>query len=44
MQNENGCIITSIHMDQGKEFENNLFEGHCNEHGINHNFSTPYTP
>ena len=44
VQNKNGCIITSIHMDHGKECENHLFEEHCNEHGISHNFSTPYVP
>ena len=44
VQNEKGFIITCIRNDHGREFENIDFEEYCNEHGINHNFSTPKTP
>nr|CAN62159.1 hypothetical protein VITISV_041771 [Vitis vinifera] len=44
VQNEKGFTITCIRSDHGREFENINFEDYCNEHGINHNFSTPRTP
>ena len=44
VQNEKGFAITFIRSDHGREFENIDFEDYCNEHGINHNFSTPRTP
>ena len=44
MQNEKGINITSIRNDRGREFEKNLFNMFCVEHGIEHTFSAPYTP
>ena len=44
VHNEKGFEITCIRSDHGREFENINFEDYCNEHGINHNFSTPRTP
>ena len=35
--------IISIKSDHGGEFENTEFEMFCDEHGIEHNFSTPRT-
>ena len=43
-QNEKGFAITCMRSDHGREFKNIDFEEYCNEHGINHNFSTPKTP
>ena len=31
----------SVRSDHGGEFENHGFETFCNEHGYDHNFSTP---
>ena len=36
--------ISSIRSDQGKEFENSLFESFCMKNGIEHEFSAPKTP
>ncbi|KAL8093193.1 hypothetical protein AgCh_035182 [Apium graveolens] len=36
--------IVYIRTDHGKEFENSSFTNFCDEHGITHNFSAPYTP
>ena len=44
VQNEKGFAITCIRSDHEREFENIDFEEYCNEHGIDHNFSTPITP
>ena len=44
IRNEKDFTITCIRSDHGREFENIDFEEYCNEHGINHNFSTPRTP
>ena len=33
--------IVRIISDHGKEFENSIFVGLCNKHGISHEFSTP---
>ena len=44
VQNEKGFAITCIRSDHGREFENIDFEEYCNEHRIDHNFSTPRTP
>ena len=42
--NEKGFIISCIRSEHGREFENVEFEGFCDEHGIEHNFSAPRTP
>ena len=44
IQNEKGFIISCIRSDHGRKFENVEFEGFCDEHGIEHNFSAPRTP
>ena len=44
IQNEKGFIISCIRSDHGREFENVEFEGFCDEHEIEHNFSSPRTP
>ena len=44
VQNEKGFAITCIRNYHGREFENIDFEEYCNEHGIDHNFSTLNTP
>src|SRR6185295_828043 len=36
--------LKSIRSDHGIEFENKDFLTFCREHGIEHNFSAPYTP
>ena len=36
--------VRSIRSDHGTEFENFEFLTFCREHGIDHNFSAPYTP
>ena len=40
IQNEKGFTIFCIKSDHGKEFENVDFESFCDEHGIEHNFSS----
>ena len=44
VQNQQGLIICSIRSDHGTKFENLKFENFCNEFGITHYFSSPYTP
>ena len=44
VQNEKGFTIICIRNDHGKEFKNIDFEIYCNEHRIDHDFSTPRTP
>ena len=44
IQNEKGFTISCIRSDHGREFENVDFEGYCDEHEIEHNFSAPRTP
>ena len=44
VQNEKGLTLINVRSDHGGEFENHDFEMFCNEHGYDHNFSTPRTP
>ena len=44
VQNEKGFSIVALRSDHGKEFDNIQFMCFCEEYGINHNFSAPYTP
>ena len=44
VQNEKDLKIKAIRSDHGGEFQNELFENFCEEHGISHNFSAPRTP
>jgi transposase InsO family protein len=43
-QNEFGLRIKKIRSDNGTEFKNSQIEGFLEEEGINHEFSSPYTP
>jgi transposase InsO family protein len=43
-QNEFGLRIKKIRSDNGMEFKNSQIEGFLEEEGINHEFSSPYTP
>ena len=44
VQNEKDLKIKAIRSDHGGEFQKELFENFCEEHGISHNFSAPRTP
>jgi len=39
-----GHSLVSLRSDRGTKFENSCFIDYCNEHGVDHNFSTPRTP
>ena len=39
-----GLSIVNLITDHDKEFENESFMNFCEQHGIKHNFSAPYTP
>jgi hypothetical protein len=43
-QNEFGLRNKKIRSDNGTEFKNSQIEGFLEEEGINHEFSSPYTP
>jgi transposase InsO family protein len=43
-QNEFGLRIKKIRSENGTEFNNSQIEGFLKEEGINHEFSSPYTP
>jgi transposase InsO family protein len=43
-QNEFGLSIKKIRSDNGTEFKNSQIEGFLEDEGINHEFSSPYTP
>ena len=44
VQNEKGLTLINVRSDHVGEFENHSFESFCNEHGYDHNFSTPRIP
>jgi len=39
-----GHSLVCLRFDHGTEFENSRFIDFCNEHGVEHNFSTLRTP
>jgi len=41
---ESGCRLKALRTDGGGEFNSGAFVIFCNEHGIRHNTTTPYTP
>jgi hypothetical protein len=43
-QNEFGLRVKKIRSDNGTEFKNSQIEGFLEEEGIEHEFSSPYTP
>lgn len=44
VKNESGCKIQSVRSDNGKEYTSQQFNMLCEEAGINHQLTTPYTP
>nr|GEU85042.1 retrovirus-related Pol polyprotein from transposon TNT 1-94 [Tanacetum cinerariifolium] len=45
IQNQLGCLIVSIRINHGREFDNEVqFREFCNANGLTHNFSAPRTP
>jgi transposase InsO family protein len=45
LRNErHGYAIRAIHNDNGSEFRNSRFETSYHDLGLEHNFSSPYTP
>jgi len=41
---ESGCRLKAFRTDRGGEFNSGAFVVFCNDHGIKHNTTTPYTP
>ena len=44
VENESGCKIQALRSDNGKEYTSNAFNVFCEEAGIHHQLTTPYTP
>ena len=44
LEKSQNLSLKSIHSDHGTEFENKEFLTFCRKHGIEHNFSAPYSP
>nr|GEU74300.1 retrovirus-related Pol polyprotein from transposon TNT 1-94 [Tanacetum cinerariifolium] len=44
VENQNDVKVKHIRTDNGTVFRNHELESFCNEKGISHNFSSPYTP
>ncbi|WVZ75462.1 hypothetical protein U9M48_023512, partial [Paspalum notatum var. saurae] len=44
LRNESHKAIRAIHSDNGGEFRNSRFETFCRDLGLEHQFSSPYTP
>ncbi|GKE09334.1 retrovirus-related pol polyprotein from transposon TNT 1-94 [Tanacetum coccineum] len=44
VENQNDVKVKKIRIDNGTEFRNTKLENFCDEKGISHNFSSPYTP
>ena len=44
VENQSGCKIQSIRSDNGKEYTSATFNLFCEEAGIVHQLTTPYTP
>ncbi|GJZ53875.1 retrovirus-related pol polyprotein from transposon TNT 1-94, partial [Tanacetum coccineum] len=44
VENKNDVKVKQIRTDNGTEFKNSKLESFCDEKGISHNFSSPYTP
>jgi transposase InsO family protein len=41
---ESSCHLKAFRTDRGGEFNSGAFVAFCNEHGIKHNTTTPYSP
>ncbi|KAJ8751984.1 hypothetical protein K2173_000730 [Erythroxylum novogranatense] len=44
VENQSDCKLHTIRSDNGKEFVNETFDKFCEEAGIEHQLTTPYTP
>jgi hypothetical protein len=44
VENESGCKIQILRSDNGKEYTSNSFNSFCEEAGIQHQLTAPYTP
>ncbi|WVZ75940.1 hypothetical protein U9M48_023953 [Paspalum notatum var. saurae] len=44
LRNESHKAMRAIHSDNGREFRNSHFENFCRDLGLEHQFSSPYTP
>lgn len=44
LENEKNVWIVAVKSDHGGEFESGLFADFCDEIGVMHNFSAPFTP
>ncbi|KAH9782217.1 hypothetical protein KPL71_008805 [Citrus sinensis] len=44
VENESGCRIQTLRSDNGKEYASGAFNRFCEEAGIQHQLTTPYTP
>ena len=44
VENEGACLIQTVRSDNGKEYTSETFNRFCEEAGIEHQLTTPYTP
>ena len=44
IENQSGCTIQMLRSDNGKEYTSNKFNQFCEEVGIEHQLTAPYTP
>ncbi|KAL3519543.1 hypothetical protein ACH5RR_017692 [Cinchona calisaya] len=44
VENESGCKIQILRSDNGKEYNSHQFNSFCEEAGIEHQLTAPYTP
>ena len=44
IENQSGCTIQKLRSDNGKEYTSNQFNQFCEEAGIEHQLTAPYTP
>jgi len=43
-ERQSGKLIKMVRSDEGGEYKSNEFKRHCEEHGLQHNITCPYTP
>ena len=44
VENESACLIRTIRLDYGKKYTSETFNRFCEEAGIEHQLTAPYTP